>query len=76
MPFGLNIEVKEMDEFLVQKIQRKIRFYCLMHLPLVRESDGGQLNVSIFFMNFLEHLKGGFEKVVRKCKTLMKSFYG
>ncbi len=53
MPFGLNIEVKEMDEFLVQKIQRKIRFYCLMHLPLVRESDGGQLNVSIFFMNFL-----------------------
>jgi hypothetical protein len=47
-----------------------------MDLPLVRESDGGQLNVNIFFMIFLEHLKGDFEKVVRKCKTLMRSFYG
>jgi hypothetical protein len=46
-----------------------------MHLPLVRESDGGQLNVNIFFMIFLEHLKGGFEKVVRKYIILM-SFYG
>jgi hypothetical protein len=37
-----------------------------MHLPLVRESDGGQLNINIFFMIFLEHLKCGFEKGGKK----------
>jgi hypothetical protein len=33
--FGLNLDLNDVDGFLVQKIQKKIRFWNTVHLPHV-----------------------------------------
>jgi hypothetical protein len=35
IPFGLNFDVKEVDEFLVEKIHKKLKYSSVFHLPLV-----------------------------------------
>jgi len=35
IPFGLNFNVKEVDEFLVEKLHKKLKYQNAFHLPLV-----------------------------------------
>jgi hypothetical protein len=34
VPFGFNLDVKEMDEFLVEKICKKLKYWSTLQLPL------------------------------------------
>jgi hypothetical protein len=33
--FGLNLDTKEVDAFLIEKLQKKLRHWNTLHLPLV-----------------------------------------
>jgi len=35
VPFGLNLDFKKVDEFLVEKIWKKLMFWNMVHLLLV-----------------------------------------
>jgi hypothetical protein len=34
VPFGFNLDVKEMDEFLVERICKKFKYWSTLQLPL------------------------------------------
>ncbi len=37
--FGLNLDFNDVDGFLIEKIQKKIRFWNTVHLPLVERGS-------------------------------------
>jgi hypothetical protein len=45
---GLNLIVKNMDSFLLERIQKKNKFWTIVHLPLV-----GKANIISLLMNYI-----------------------
>jgi hypothetical protein len=35
VPFGLNLNTKEVDAFLIEKLWKKFKYYNTFHLPLI-----------------------------------------
>ncbi len=35
VPFGLNLNAKEVDVFLIEKLSKKLKYYNTIHLPLI-----------------------------------------
>jgi len=35
VPFGLNLNAKEVDIFLIEKLWKKLKYYNTIHLPLI-----------------------------------------
>ncbi len=73
VPFGLNLDTKEVDAFLIEKLQKKLRHWNILHLPLVGRAIVIN-SVSASTLWFFIRVWGGTKKVIKKCKTLLNFF--
>ncbi len=38
IPFGVDLETKDMDEFFIKCLKKKLKYWFLIHLPLVSKT--------------------------------------
>jgi hypothetical protein len=71
MPFGLNLDTKEVDAFLIEKLQKKLKYWSILHLPLV----GRAIVINLcWHPHYGFSLRFGTKKVIKKCKILLRNF--
>jgi hypothetical protein len=70
-PFGLGLDDKEVDTFLIKKIHKKLKFWNMVHLPIM-----GQVVIVKFVLAstlwFFINIWGGTKKAIRKCQFLFQ----
>lgn len=69
--FGLNLNSKEVDAFMIEIFQIKHRYQSTFHFPLTSKAIVINSASAIWF--FIK-VWGGTKKTIKKCKTLLKNF--
>jgi hypothetical protein len=73
MPFGIGLDGKKVDTFFIEKIHTKLKFWNMVHLPIV----GRAIIVNFVLTStlwFFVNISRGTKKSIRKCKYLFKNF--
>jgi hypothetical protein len=73
MPFGIGLDGKEVDTFLIEKIHTKLKFKNTIYLLIV----GWAIIVNFILAStlwFFISILGGTKKLIRKCKYLLQNF--
>jgi hypothetical protein len=73
MPFGIGLDSKEVDTFLIEKICTMLKFLNTIHLLIV----GWAIIVNFVLAStlwFFISIFGGTKKSIRKCKYLFLNF--
>ena len=72
-PFGLNLDVQNIDEFLAEKIRKKLAYWSTVHLSLAgRATIVNSVHLSTLWYFF--HIWGGSLKSVRDIRAQLRDF--
>jgi hypothetical protein len=69
-PFELNVDTKEINQFLVNRLQKKLKYLYSMHIPLPKTIT---IVKSIIFLVpwYFSNVWVGTKQVIEKCRALM-----
>jgi hypothetical protein len=73
MPFGIGLDGKEVDTFLIEKICKLLNFLNTIHLLIVGWPIIVNFVLALTLWFFISIL-GGTKKLIRKCKYLLQNF--
>ncbi len=71
--FELNVDTKEINQFLVNRLQKKLKYLYSMHIPLTKTIT---IVKYIFFLVlwYFTNVWVGTKQVIKKCRALMCNF--
>lgn len=71
--FGLNLEVQDVNAFLMEKIQKKFKFWSTIHLAIAKIGIivNSILNFSLWFFMAIWY---GSIKAIWKCKAMLRNY--
>jgi hypothetical protein len=72
--FSLNLDVKEVSEFLVKKIQKKLKYWSSLHLHLDRRVLIVNAILVLHFGFLLLFGGGALKKAVKRCVSMLHNF--
>jgi hypothetical protein len=70
----MDLETKDMDEFFIKCLRKKLKYWFLIHLPLVSKTFIINLLLVFSLWFFINVWRGRSKKDVKKCNALLCNF--